>query len=177
MPCFIFYPFLYRPTVQHISGIAPSGHFDSEKASKKERQPKLRPPKVTRYPVPAAHPVHEERACRFSSAAVHIPSANILSGHLQIENHPLPSLQWRHITLPTIEAVPVFYRYPPCISTGFPNSRQAGHPCFRKALLKDLIPSPLFSPRQVPPLLFPSDGKAPFPPCPQHRPRSVSWHQ
>ena len=158
MPCFIFYPFLYRPTVQHISGIAPSGHFDSEKASKKERQPKLRP-------------------CRFSSAAVHIPSANILSGHLQIENHPLPSLQWRHITLPTIEAVPVFYRYPPCISTGFPNSRQAGHPCFRKALLKDLIPSPLFSPRQVPPLLFPSDGKAPFPPCPQRRPRSVFWHQ
>ena len=61
--------------------------------------------------------------CRFSSAGGHTLSANILSGHSQIENHPLPRLQWRHTILLTGGAEPVFCCYPPSVNTDCRNLR------------------------------------------------------
>mgnify|MGYP006867767651 FL=1 len=63
------------------------------------------------------------------------------------------------------------------ISTGCRCSRWAGHPGCRTAPPADWTPLPPCAHRPAPRPCSRSDDPAPFPPCPQRRPRSSCGHQ
>jgi len=127
-----------------------------------------------KYPIRAGHPVHEEQALRFSFSAVHILSVDTLSGHLQIENRPLPRLQWRHRALMTDAVVFAFWCCQP-LSKGFLNSQWAGHPDYHTAPPEGWIPWLPCALRQAVPLLFRKGAPVPFLPCRRRHLQSSFW--